>query len=240
METIVVIQARMGSSRLPGKVLKQLGNSDTLSYVVERCKKIEGVDTVVVATSKLTQDDEIYNWCQRKNVACFRGSEQDVLKRFVNVAEIYKPSYIVRVTADCPFIDYEMASEMVALIRKEKVAIIDIDDELPRGLAVEVFTFELLQEMDKDGIEERHREHVTFYAYEFKHLFKRATYKVKKNRIFPKLRITLDTPEDYEMLNQVASYYESLSVSSVDIIEYLLNNPEIAQINAHIEQKPVL
>lgn len=118
MKTIVIIQARMGSSRLPGKILKPLGDVDVLRYDITRCRAIKGVNEVIVATSTLKQDDAIANWCEQQQVPYFRGSEEDVLDRYVQCAKQYKPDYVMRVTSDCPFVDYEMASDIVELILK--------------------------------------------------------------------------------------------------------------------------
>lgn len=240
MKTIVIIQARMGSSRLPGKVLKQLGNVDVLTYDIERCRAIKGISEVIVATSTLPQDDAIVEWCEKYNVAYFRGSEGDVLDRYVQCAKQYEPDYIMRVTSDCPFVDYEIASEMVALMEKGKKDIVLLDGELPRGLAVEIISYSALLKIHEVGQEPRHREHVTYYAYEFPELFDAVTYKVPENRNVPELRITLDTEEDYALIKAVAEHFQNPLISSAEVIQYLKDTPEVAKLNAHIEQKPVI
>lgn len=240
VKTIVIIQARMGSSRLPGKILMPMGSVDNLTYVVARCKKIEGVDEVIVATSTLPQDDAVETWCREQQIAYYRGSEEDVLSRYIEAAKLYDPDYVIRVTADCPFVDYEMASDMVKLMEQEKVDIIDLEGELPRGLAVEVVTYRALKYINTHGHENRHREHVTYYAYEFKDEFKRVSYVADEKRHAPELRITLDTDADYELLSTVAKHFDNMYVSSVDVIDYLKAHPEVAKMNAHIEQKPVV
>ncbi|MDN4492218.1 glycosyltransferase family protein [Ureibacillus aquaedulcis] len=240
MKIICIIQARMGSSRLPGKILKPLGNVDVLTYDVERCKQIKGVSEVIVATSTLSQDDAIEEWCEVHQIKYFRGSENDVLDRYVQCAKLYNPDYVMRVTSDCPFVDYEMASEIVTLMEREQKDIVLLDGELPRGLAVELISYKALLRIHEVGQEARHREHVTYYAYEFLSEFTNATYTVSENRLVPELRITLDTDEDYELLKTVADYFDNPLISSLDVIEYLKEHPEIAKINAHIEQKPVI
>jgi len=240
MKIIAIIQARMGSSRLPGKVLKPLGNVDVLTYNIERCRAIKGIDEVIVATSTLSQDDSIVTWCEEHQVAYFRGSEGDVLDRYVQCAKFYKPDYVMRVTSDCPFVDYEMASEMVELMIKERKDIVFIKGQLPRGLAVEIISYEALLHINEVGQEPRHREHVTYYAYEFIEEFTYATYDVPENRNVPNLRITLDTKEDLIMITEVVKYFNYPLVSSVDVIKFLKEHPEISGINAHIEQKPVI
>lgn len=240
MNTIVIIQARMGSSRLPGKILKQLGDVDVLTYDIERCRAIQGVSEVIVATSHLPQDDAIAKWCEINQVAYFRGSEDDVLDRYVQCAKMYKPDYVMRVTSDCPFVDYEMASEIVSLMEKEKKDIVLMNGELPRGLAVELISYESLLRIHEIGTEPRHREHVTYYAYEFPQEFNAVTYYVPTNHMAPELRITLDTTEDYELISAVAKHFNDPLVSSSEVIRYLRETPEVAKLNAHIEQKPVI
>lgn len=240
MKFIVIIQARMGSSRLPGKILKPLGEIDNLTYVTKRCKKIKGVSDVIVATSLLEKDDVVEQWCESNNIACYRGSEEDVLKRYVEAAKPYQPHYIIRVTADCPFVDYEMASEMVTLMQNEKVEIIDIEGSLPRGLAVEIISYESLKKIEKISSESRHREHVTYYAYEFENQFTRSEYVPSQEIQQEQFRITLDTEEDYHLLKEVAMHFEDVYVSSKEVVKYLKENPKIASINAHIQQKPVI
>lgn len=230
----------MGSSRLPGKILKPLGDVDVLTYDIERCRAIKGVREVIVATSSLPQDDAISAWCEQHHVAYFRGSEDDVLDRYVQCAKMYKPDYVMRVTSDCPFVDYEMASEMIELMQSEQKDIVLLKGELPRGLAVEIISYNTLLRIHEVGKESRHREHVTYYAYEYKEQFETVTYEVPKNRQYPEFRITLDTEEDYACIVEVAKNFNNPLVSSIDVIEFLKAHPEVAQLNAHIEQKPVI
>lgn len=230
----------MGSSRLPGKVLKPLGASNVLSYVTSRCRKIQGVSDVIVATSTLPKDDDVEKWCEENDIACFRGSEHDVLDRYVQCAKLYAPDYVMRITADCPFVDYEMASDIVELMKRARVDIIDVVGELPRGLVVELISYKALLEIDKKGKEERHREHVTYYAYEYKEEFTRIVYEVIPEIRRPELRITLDTEEDYELCQAIGNHFDNQFVSSAEIIRFLTEYPDIASLNAHIEQKPVI
>lgn len=240
MKTIVIIQARMGSSRLLGKILMPLGEHNNLHYVTARCKSIAGVNEVIVATSRLPQDDAVEQWCNERKIACFRGSEDDVLSRFIGAAQAYSPDYVVRVTADCPFVDIEMAEQMIELVQQKQVDIIDLEATLPRGLAVEVLAYSALQYIDQHGHEPRHREHVTYYAYEYKEQFTRAAYQPPADRLHPELRITLDTAEDYALISAVAGYFNNPFVPSSKVVAYLLQHPEIAALNAHVEQKPVV
>lgn len=239
MKTTVIIQARMGSSRLPGKILKPLGNTTILDHVVSRCKQIKQVDQVVVATSDLPADDQVEQWCKQNNVLYFRGSETDVLSRYYHCAQIYHPDYIVRVTADCPFVDYHLADKLINKIKQDKVDYIKVEGDLARGLIVEVFSSQAIDYIFKNGHEERHREHVTYFAYEYPNLFKSSTYQAPDYLLHPELRITVDTTDDYQMIKQIAEHTQNQLISAEAVVNFLLDHPEIAKINAHIKQKPV-
>lgn len=239
MEISIVIQARMGSSRLSGKVLMEMGETTTLDYVIQRCKEIRGATNIIVATSTLKIDDAIETWCQTNNVDYLRGSETDVLSRYVEVVKAYKPDYVMRVTADCPFLDYEMASEMIELIHENPVDVVDVKGELPRGIEVELISSKALMIIDEKGMESRHREHVTYYAYEFPNEFTRIDYYSKSTLQKPNLRITLDTVEDYKLLSTIAEKYNNPLVNTEEVILFLENNQEIAKINSEVEQKIV-
>ncbi|MDG0794583.1 glycosyltransferase family protein [Cohnella ginsengisoli] len=241
MKTILIIQARMGSSRLPGKILMSLGEMLNLDYVVGRCRRIEGLLDVVVATSNLPQDDAVEVWCAERGVTCFRGSEDDVLSRYMKAAAPYDPDYVMRVTGDCPFIDYELGTAMVRAARAEPCDIIRLEGPLPRGLEPQLVSYQALKYMDAHGREDRHREHVAYYAYEFPDLFKAVYVSIPAHLRHPELRITLDTNEDYDMLRAVAGHFGArIDMTSTEIVDYLLAHPEISAINAHVEQKPVV
>lgn len=240
MKILIVIQARMGSSRLPGKILKPLGNSVVLDYVVSRCRQVKQVMDVIVATSTLKQDTPVVDWCNENRVTCFRGSEDDVLSRYYECAKPYKPDYVVRVTADCPFVDYDLADQVIMAMSEKPSDLVAVESPLPRGLVVEMVSFKALEYMHEHGHEPRHREHVTYYATEFPEEFERTLIEAPALLRHPELRITLDTEEDYQLCTTVAEYFDrNQLVSSQEVVDYLLANPDVAEMNAHIEQKPV-
>jgi spore coat polysaccharide biosynthesis protein SpsF len=241
MKTIVIIQARMGSSRLPGKVLLPLGERTVLENVVERSRLISGVSHVIVATSTLFGDDAIVQWCREHKVTCFRGSEEDVLARYYECAKEYSPDYVIRITADCPYVDYQLASSAVEAVIKQPSDLVVFSGEMPRGLVSEVISFEALQRIYRVSHENRHREHVTYYAYEYPEQFTRIEVQTPKSLLHPELRITLDTEDDYKLCKAIADGCDhSLEVSSEEVVAFLVDHPEIAALNAHIEQKPVV
>lgn len=231
----------MGSSRLPGKVLMPLGEAVVLDYVVSRCQQVKQVHEVIVATSVLPQDDAIESWCKQHRVPCFRGSEDDVLARYYECAKPYQPDYVIRVTADCPFVDYELADQVIEAMKAEPSDIVIVEGDLPRGLVVEMVSFSALEYIYHHGKEPRHREHVTYYAYEFPDEFKRTLVQAPKAIQQPQLRITLDTEEDYQLCVAVANHFkENKLISSQKVVQFLLEHPDIAKLNAHVQQKPVI
>ncbi|MFD2671963.1 cytidylyltransferase domain-containing protein [Marinicrinis sediminis] len=239
VDKLIIIQARMGSSRLPGKVLKSLGQTSILDHVVQRCRQING-DAVILATSVLPADDAISSWCQMNQVACFRGSEEDVLSRYAACAELYQPNWVIRVTADCPFLDVQLANKMMGVLAHTDADLISLDRDLPRGLAVEVMRYSALLAVHERGTEARHREHVTYYAYEHPEQFKLAYVHVPDVLHHPHLRMTVDTVEDYQLCQTLAQHIPDIvQVPSAQIVQYLLEHPEVARLNAHIQQKPV-
>lgn len=243
MKMIAIIQARMGSTRLPGKVLMPLGDSCILNYVVQRCKKIKLLDNLIVATSNLKQDDLLAEWCKSTGVTCYRGSESDVLARYYECANQYHPDYVMRVTSDCPFVDFDLANETIDLMLQQPTDIIinNQQDKLTRGLTTELFSFASLKWMYENTTAKRHREHVTYYAYEHSEHFKYNTLDLSPKLLHPEFRLTVDTPEDYKVCHLLANEIEhSIDRPAQDIVDYLLTRPDIYSINAHVQQKPVL
>jgi spore coat polysaccharide biosynthesis protein SpsF len=241
MKTIIIIQARMGSSRLPGKILMPLGDSVVLDYVVSRCKQVRNVSDVIVATSVLPQDDPVEKWCRNQSVSFFRGSEDDVLSRYVNAAKPYQPDCVIRVTGDCPFVDYQLMDAFIQAMEQNPADLVVWDGELPRGLVAELLTYKALLRIDKEGQEPRHREHVTYFAHEFPGKFSRTVVSVPQALRYPKLRITLDTEEDYALCRAIADAFPGNKLMpSSEVVSYLNLHPEVAKLNAHIKQKPVV
>ncbi|MBI2896219.1 MAG: glycosyltransferase family protein [Deltaproteobacteria bacterium] len=241
MRNILIIQARMGSERLPGKVLLPLGDAHVLDYVVARARAVRGVTEVVVATSTLAGDDPIVGFCAERDVPCFRGPERDVLSRFYHCAVAHRADRVIRVTADCPFVDHEQASEIVLAMDRAPVDIVKLRGEQPRGLWSEMLSFEALVRIHAAAKEPRHREHVTLLAYELGDQFSAAWIDVLSEMAHPELRITIDTPEDYALLQAVAAAFPSdRLVSSAAVVRFILDHPEVGALNAMIRQKPVV
>jgi spore coat polysaccharide biosynthesis protein SpsF len=239
MKVVCIIQARVGSSRLPGKVLKNICGKTVLEHDINRLKLSSMIDEIVIATTVESQDDKIVDEAKRLGVKYFRGSEKNVLSRYYHAAMESNPDIVVRVTSDCPCIDHTIIDNMVRLFKENKFDYINNTSErtFPRGYDVEVFTFQALDIAYKNATKDYEREHVTPYLYDCNNNFKCFTYKNNVN--YSKYRITLDTEEDLQLITII---YEKLFNNKGyflldDVVEFLEKNQNIAKINQEIEQK---
>lgn len=237
----------MGSTRLPGKVMMRLQGKTVLEHVIIRVKQSKEIDTIVIATTTKSDDDIIAEEAARLNVKCFRGSEEDVLSRYYYAAKEINADVVVRITSDCPLIDPKVIDK--ALFKFKSLYVTNSVDYLsntiertyPRGLDMETVPFNKLEEAFNDADKPHQREHVTPYFYENPDKFNLINY--SNNINYSDYRLTLDTPEDFELITKI---YEELYNGQHDfylddIIELYKYNPiKLIQINENIEQKAVL
>jgi len=235
MRTVAIVQARMGSSRLPGKVLADLAGATMLARVVERLRAARTIDDVVIATSTLTSDDPIVHEAVRLSVGVHRGSERDVLERYVGAAIAWHAQTIVRVTADCPLLDPGVVDRVVgALTDDVDYASNTHERTYPRGLDVEALHRDTLVRIGRLGTSAAAREHVTAFVMEAPSLFRVA--QVRAARDDSDLRWTVDTAEDllvarglYAAMRMPAPYEA--------VVAAVRARPELAAPNANIVQK---
>lgn len=218
----------------------RLGDTVVLDYVVTRCSAIDGIARVVVATSELEQDNAIARWCEERIIPCFRGSEKDVLSRYYHCAKQYSADFVIRVTADCPFLDMELAGQIITAMYEKPADLVMVRGSLPRGLAVEMMSFSALDLMHREGNLPRHREHVTYFAADHPDRFAKTIIDAPADICHPEVRLTLDTAEDYQLCKIIAKHFAgNLLVPARDVVRFLLDHPQIASINANVKQKPV-
>lgn len=234
----VIIQARMGSTRLPGKVLLDLGGRPVIEHVVRRCQSTMLVDRVVVATTDLPEDDRIIEWCRANSVDSVRGSSEDVLQRYIVAANAFACDNIVRVTADCPLVDPGILDAMLCLhasARSDYTSNV-IPPTFPVGFDAEVVRSEVLNKVDGIAALKSHREHVTMYIRE--NLDQFVTANLSFGMDHDKVRLTLDRPEDYEVLKRVfANFAGSDGFFSIyQVLNFLAQNPELVAINSSIDR----
>ena len=201
INTLAIIQARMSSTRLPGKVLKLLAGKPVLEHVVRRVQQSKHVNKVVVATSVDESDNLIENWSKQNNIDCYRGSLNDVLDRFYQAAKLYNAKNILRITADCPALDYEILDEVIERHINGRFDYYGLIGEFPDGLDCTMISFNALSNAWENSKLDSEREHVGPYIEKHPELFKLGGYEKFKN--LNHLRWTLDEPNDYDFLKIV-------------------------------------
>ncbi len=232
-----IIQARMQSSRLPGKAMRILAGKPMLAHVIERAKLIEHVDKVVLATSLGPENYQLMDIALSMGIETFAGSDQNVLERFVQASDKFGGEYIVRITGDNPFTDVEYAS-MVVDIALDSMFDLCSPANLPIGTAVEVVKKKALDETLKLSTEPHHFEHVTTYIKEHPELFSIERLPVKLKKTPAKLRLTVDTAEDFELAGILYdNLYNGAPFPLSDILAYIKEHPEIMKINSNIKQR---
>lgn len=244
MKTVAIIQARMGSTRLPGKILKDLMGKTVLQHVIERVRMVNSIDEVIIATTILDQDNVVVHEANKCGVKFFRGSEEDVLSRYYLAAKESEADVIVRITSDCPLIDPIITNKVVKyFLEKQEYELvtnagIDVTKRtFPRGLDTEVFSFQALEEAFRETTLPYQREHVTPYIYENSN----KIYFYQNEVDYSHLRWTLDTEEDYLLIEEIYThlYHGTHNFYFQDILQLLDKYPELIQINSHIEQKKI-
>jgi len=234
MKVVAIIQARMSSTRLPGKVLMPLAGKPVLAHVVQRSQACRIVDEVVVATSTDLSDDAIEQWCAYNQVHCFRGSLTDVLDRYYQAAKLHGADAIVRITADCPAIDPQTVDEVINGFIDGGFEFYGLSGEFPDGLDCTVFSFRAIKKAWQEAKLPSEREHVGPYIEKNPQLFKSGG--LKKYTGLSHMRWTLDEPRDYEFLSQVfdqLAHQEKLFTAE-DVLALLEEQPELQTINQTI------
>ena len=196
------LQARMGSSRLPGKVLMPLSGKTILARAVERLQASDAIDEVIVLTTQQPADDAVENEARRIGVRVFRGAEFDVLDRYQKASDEFRPEIIIRATSDNPLIDIGSAARIVDALRSMRLDYC-IENELPYGAAVEAITADALRKSHREAVEPRHREHVTLHVKETPDAYKLHFLTCPQPLRFPHLRVTVDTPEDFAFMSRL-------------------------------------
>ena len=219
MQLGVVIQARMRSQRLFGKVLMPIGNRPLLGHVTGRLHLLSNPVQVIVATSLQAADAVIARWCEDSGIACFRGSELDVLDRYYECARHYGFNTVVRLTADNPFTDIEELDRLIELHLADRNDYTHSFGALPIGVGAEIFGFAALERSHRDGHEPRYREHVNEYMIENQELFRTGILAVPAAKHCPDLRLTVDTEEDYRRACFVAEHARGTWVTTEEAIE---------------------
>jgi spore coat polysaccharide biosynthesis protein SpsF len=239
VRTVAIVQARMGSSRLPGKVLAEIAGATMLAHVVRRLRETRRVTEVVIATSTGADDDAVVCEAGRLGGCVHRGPASDVLARFLGAARSYRADAIVRVTADCPLLDAGVVDQVIDALGDDVDYASNTHTRcFPRGLDAEALHRDTLERIARLGRSPAAREHVTAFVMEQPALFRVA--QVSAERDDSDLRWTVDTADDLAM---VRGLYAALDLGMVrrpyrDVVDAVRARPELAAGNAHVPQKP--
>ena len=229
MRVVTIIQARTGSTRLPGKVLLPLGGKTVLEWVVHRTHLAERCGEIVVATSNLAQDDSIERLCTRIGVHCFRGSEQDLLDRYYRAAEAFDADTVVRITSDCPLLDPAMLDAIIET-QVDRGADYVSGSGVPQGLAQEAFSAELLERAWREATLPDEREHaVVHFVMRLADELTIVMLSPPQGLELPKWRLTLDTEEDFELLEGLFEVAAGglFDLTSLEIVDAVASHPRL-------------
>ncbi len=233
---VAIVQARMTSTRLPGKVMKEICGRPILWHVVHRLKESKRLDRIVVATSVDGSDDTIMEWCNREDIPFYRGSLDDVLDRYYQTAKRFGVKTIVRITADCPLIDPEIVDMAVERFLDGRYDYVSTGGTFPDGLDTEVFSLEALERAWKEADLLSEREHVTPYIWKHPDIFRLSSIKCEED--LSDMRWTVDEERDFVFVTRIFEAFECTErVFHMDeILEILRKDPSLLDINAGIER----
>lgn len=237
---LCLVQARMGSSRLPGKVMTTINGKPMIGIIMESLKKSKLIDKSLVATSKSHKDDILVNYLKKNKIDYYRGSEDDVLGRFYHAAKKENAGLIIRISADCPLVDPEIVDRVIEKALKYNSDYCSNGEirTFPLGYDVEVITFETLSRMYKNTKDPDDREHVTLFINRNPNLFKIESIMAPKNKQHPEWRVCVDTKEDLHLIKEIFRHYKKKKIIKYnDVIDLLLKHPELVKINEKVRQK---
>ena len=230
-----IIQARMGSSRLPGKVMEKLDQDNTvLSYVNRQLKHSKFLDDIVVATTSLKRDEVIVDFLEREGIKYFCGDEENVLDRYYQCAKKFSMSEIVRIPSDKPLIDPDIVDKCIQVFLSKKYDYVTtfLEPSFPYGTEVEIFSFDALEKTWKNAKLPSEHENVTPYIYNNKDKFQ--IYNVKNSIDLSHLRWVVDRAEDLELVRQLVSKIDKDPILMQDILEVFESDPKLAEINSNV------
>lgn len=243
LKVSIIVQARMGASRLPGKIMRTVLGKPMLEYQIERLRRVEASDEVVIATTDDPSDDVVSDFCQKLSIPFFRGDVDDVLNRYYQAAKKRNSKIIVRITGDCPLIDPNIVNQLIRyfLSNEKRFDYVSnvIERTYPRGIDCEVFSFKILEEIHKAATDLSDREHVTRYLRRnpMRYRLGNVSYPTDESRH----RWTLDTEDDFKLIQK---FFERLypthpHFSLEDGLRFMEQNPDLIKLNRHVRQKEV-
>lgn len=239
MQIVIIVQARMGSTRLPGKVLLPVLGRPLLSFQLERLKRVKKASRLIVATTTQAEDLAICSLCEKEGVPCFRGDEQNVLERYLHAARAFQADAVVRITGDCPLIDPAIVDKVIEYYLSGHFDYVSntLEWSWPRGMDVEVFSMEAFEKVALVAKQPYDKEHVTRLFYHHPELYQLGSVRYDKN--YSHLRLTVDTTPDFALISEVLTrlYPQNPKFTFEDIVQLLDEHPKLASLNADVQQK---
>lgn len=242
-----IVVARMGSSRLPEKVLKTICGKTVLEHVIERLGRVDRIEQIVVATTRNPLDDAIADLCRQRGLTCFRGDEENVLERTIEAVMEHKLDIVIRMGADSPLLDWQVIDEMLSKYLQKcdsgnrlEYLSNTLDRSYPIGLDAEIFAAETFERIDRETrdlpAEQRRLNEINVVPYLHQNLDLFRTYSFTKDFDFSDLRWTLDTPEDFDLITRVyeAVYPRKQDFLMGDVLELMKENPDWIRINSDV------
>jgi len=229
MKIPIILQARVGSSRLPSKVLKEILGKPMLYYIIERLE-IPKDSFTVLAVPDTTDDSILCRLSDTYKIPCIKGSEDDVLSRYYKAAEEFPSDYYIRATADNPLVDYESVERLISFVKNNKNVDYVCEDKLPYGAAVEIFSRKALETAYKKAKDKDDKEHVTLFIKKHPEIFNIAFPLAPENLRYPELRVTVDYEKDFLFIKKIyEKYYKGYPISLSENIKDIIKEAEIGK-----------
>ena len=237
MRTVAIVQARMSSTRLPGKIMLPLKDKPVLQNIAERIMTAKNISGVIIATSAETSDDIVENFCVKAGIKVFRGSLNNVLERYYKCALRESADVIVRCTADNALIDGNIIDEALNVFLSGELDYLSYKNGLPLGMHVEIFSFAALEKSYNEARDPECLEHVTPYMIKNTEKFRVSFFADDKDADNSSMRFTMDTPEDYEFVKRIYASFDTNIFSYGEILRVLSEHKDFLEINQNIHQK---
>ncbi len=235
-----IIEARMGSSRLPGKTMMEIVGKPTIALLIERLRYARNITDIIMATTVNKEDDVIAEFCCGFGVKCFRGSSEDVLGRVYHAAQEHRTDVVVEVTGDCTLLDPWLIDECIDIFLKADYDYLSnfIEQSYPPGIDVQIFTFAALERMHREAKAEKFREHVTLYILKNPGYFKMHNVYAPPELHYPDWHLELDEYADYELIKVIYEhlYPKNPAFTTMDIIGLLKERPEWLELNRQVKR----
>ncbi len=241
MKIVATIEARMNSSRLPGKVLLKAKDKSMLEILIERLEQVKSIDSIIVATTINPKDNEIANLCNKIGQKFFRGSEDDVMGRVIGAAKSLNADLIVEITADCPIIDPNIIEQIINIYKANSVDYVGNAKvrSYPDGMDTQVFSLKILESSYQMTSNKEDREHVTLHIRNNPNIFTQINVVASPDIYYPELGLTLDEWDDYLLIKKIIeNFYDTNKFFKCsEIINFLNNNQYLYSLNKHVKRK---